>query len=193
MKHLTFLPRSVISTTSCHLTTYTVYGWHTVYMASYLVISCHSLKTQTILWFKCYIRHLQIVAPWGHVTFHINAKKQDESVISRDHLFPSSDPARMFQNWRQNMCLYNFLSLSITLSRSCCLLSIKVRAWKVFFFWSGFPGVTPERCSVAVCLWYAKPIYRLGRRAVASHHNSQPQDTSSLCPCAPALCSQTLH
>lgn len=99
----------------------------------------------------------------------------------------------MFQNWRQNMCLYNFFSLSITLSQSCCLLSIKVRAWKVFFFWSGFPGVTPERCSVAVCLWYAKPIYRLRRRAVASHHNSQPQDTSSLCPCALALCSKALH
>ena len=102
----------------------------------------------------------------------------------------SSYPTRFFQNWRQNMCLCNLLSLSITLSQSCCLLSIKVRAWKVFFFWSGFPGVTPERCSVAVCLWYAKPIYRLCRRAVASHHNSQPQDTSSLCPCAPALCSQ---
>lgn len=106
---------------------------------------------------------------------------------------PSSYPTRMLQNWRQNAYLYNFLSLSITVSRSCCLLSIKVRAWKVFFFWSGFPGVTPERCSVAVCLWYAKPIYRLCRRAVASHHNSQPQDTSSLCPCAPALCSQALH
>lgn len=91
------------------------------------------------------------------------------------------------------MCAFTISSLSITLSRSCCLFSIKVRAWKVFFFWSGFPGVTPERCSVAVCLWYAKPIYRLCRRAVASHHNSQPQDTSSVCPCAPALCSQALH
>lgn len=68
----------------------------------------------------------------------------------------------------------------------CCLLSIKVGAWKVFFFLSSLPGVTPERCSVAACLWYARPIYRLCRRAVASHHNSQPQDTSWLC-CVPAL------
>lgn len=95
-------------------------------------------------------------------------------------LHTSSDPTGTLQNRRQNLRSYNFLTLSITLSRLCCLLSIKVRAWKVFFFWSGFPGVTPERCSVAACLWYAKPIYRRCRRTVASHHNSQPQDTSSV-------------
>lgn len=96
-------------------------------------------------------------------------------------LHTSSNPTGTLQNSRQDLRSYNFLTLSITLSRLCCLLSIKVRAWKVFFFWSGFPGVTPERCSVAACLWYAKPIYRRCRRTVASHHNSQPQDTS----CAP--------
>lgn len=90
------------------------------------------------------------------------------------------------------MPLYNFLTLSITLSQLCCLLFIKVRAWKVFFLWSAFPGVTPERCSVAVCLWYAKPIYRLCRRTVVSHHNSQPQDTSTLClrTAAPKPCTK---
>lgn len=95
-------------------------------------------------------------------------------------LHTSSNPTGTLQNSRQDLRSYNFLTLSITLSRLCCLLSIKVRAWKVFFFWSGFPGVTPERCSVAACLWYAKPIYRRCRRTVASHHNSQPQDTSSV-------------
>ncbi len=132
------------------------------------------------------------VTHWWHNVFQVKRqasvfeiKTRQKQVIIR-YCAPSADPTRMFQNWRQNMCLYNFLSLSITLSQSCCLLSIKVRAWKVFFFWSGFPGVTPERCSMAVCLWYAKPIYRLCRRAVASHHNSQPQDTPSLCPHAPA-------
>ena len=160
-------------------------------MIYFHIISCHSLMTQTSLFLFKYHRLLEL-SPRGHVTFHLHNQKQDKQLIV-SYYAPSSDPTRTFQNRRENMCLYNFLSLSITLSRSCCLLSIKVRAWKVFFFWSGFPGVTPERCSVAVCLWYAKPIYRLRRRAVASHHNSQPQDPSSLCLCAPALCSRALH
>lgn len=91
-------------------------------------------------------------------------------------LHTSSNPTGVVQNQRQNLRSYNFRTLSITLSRLC----IKVSAGKAFFFWSGFPGVTPERCSVAACLWYAKPIYRRCRRTVASHHNSQPQDTSSV-------------
>lgn len=147
-------------------------------MSFYFVMSWYSLMTQIILF---NLKHT--ATDCLALALKVTSSAKTRQVMVWDYTL-SSNPTRMLQSWRQNMCLYNFLTLSITLSRSCCLLSIKVRAWKVFFFWSGFPGVTPERCSVAVCLWYAKPIYRLRRRTVASHHNSQHR---TLPHCVPVL------